>query len=284
MSGRTVSGGAGWRAVPGVIAVALLLAACAATTSTRTVSLPTAPPTTAPPAPPSTTSPPRSTQPLPPGGVGRGDRGEQVRAVEARLDALHVEVGGLDGVFDDDTTYAVEAFQKLAGLAPDGRVTQAVLDRLATAQPPDPLVAGGGGTRVEIDLRRQVLFLYEGDALSKILPVSTGTGRRFCARGHCGTAVTPAGAFRVDYFKPGWDDSPLGHLYNPVYFDPKDGIAIHGYPQVPADPASHGCVRIPMSAAEWLHTKLAKGTPVYVVDGTTPVGPLRPGDPGAAGP
>jgi peptidoglycan hydrolase-like protein with peptidoglycan-binding domain len=284
VSGRTVSGGAGCRALPGVIAVALLLAACTGTTPARIASLPTLPPTTAPPAPPSTTSPPTSTQPLPPGGVGRGDRGEQVRAVEARLDALHFDVGPVDGVFDDATTSAVQAFQKLAGLGRDGRVSQAVADRLATAQPPDPLVAGGGATRVEIDLRRQVLFLYEGDSLSKILPVSTGTGARFCARGHCGTAVTPAGAFRVDYFKPGWDESPLGRLYNPVYFDPKDGIAIHGYPQVPTDPASHGCVRIPMSAAEWLHTKLAKGTPVYVVDGTTPVAPLGPADPGAAGP
>lgn len=224
-----------------------------------------------------------SLQPLPPQGLGPGDSGEQVRAIEARLDVLHFHVGSVDGVFDHDTSFGVQALQKLAGLDRDGRVSQTVLDRLGTSQPPTALVGGGGQTRVEIDLRSQLLFLYEADSLSKILPVSTGTGERFCTRGDCGVAVTPAGAFRVDYFKPGWDESRLGELYNPVYFNPKDGIAIHGYPEVPPEPASHGCVRIPMSAAEWLHTKLPKGTPVYVVDGTTPVGPLSPDDPGAAG-
>jgi hypothetical protein len=221
---------------------------------------------------------------VPPQGLGKGDHGDEVRAVEARLDALHFDAGAVDGVFDDATAFAVQAFEKLADLPRDERVTQAVMDRLSSFTTPEPLVRGGGATRVEIDLRRQVLLLYEGDSLTRILPVSAGTGQRFCARGHCGMAVTPAGAFRVDYFKPGWDDSPLGRLYNPVYYDSKDGIAIHGYPEVPPQPASHGCVRIPMAAAEWFHTKLPKGTPVYVLDGTTPVGPLAPGDPGAAGP
>ncbi len=263
------------------MAVAFVLAGCASESTSATGSSPATSATT--PVAPSTTQPQISIPTLPPQGLGAGDRGEHVRAVEARLAALHFDVAQVDDVFDDNTTFAVQAFQKLAGLARDGRVSQAVVERLNAAQLPSPLVAGGGRTRVEIDLPRQVLFLYENDTLSKILPVSSGTGERFCAGGRCSVAVTPAGAFRVDYWKPGWDESRLGRLYNPVYFNPKDGIAIHGFPEVPTDPASHGCVRIPMAAAEWFPTKVSKGTPVYVVDGQTPVGPLAPEDPGAAG-
>lgn len=239
--------------------------------------------TTQPTAPPST-APPTTAVAVPPQGLGKGDTGDAVRAVENRLSELHFEVGAVDGVFDDDTVYGVQAFQKLAGLPRDGRVSQPVADKLAATGPPAPLVAGGGTTRVEIDLPHQLLYLYESDALSKIFTTSTATNQEFCDEGRCRTAVTPPGAYRVDYFKPGWDESDLGRLYNPVYFNPKDGIAIHGFPEVPTEPASHGCVRIPMSAAEWFHTKVPKGTPVYVIDGTTPVGPLAPGDPGAAGP
>lgn len=266
--------------------MALILGGCGrdSTPGTGSSSAASAPPTTTISSPPSTTQPPIALPSLPPQGLGAGDRGEHVRAVEARLAALHFDVGHVDDVFDDNTTFAVQAFQKLAGLGRDGRVSQGVVERLNAAQAPSPLVAGGGRTRVEIDLRRQVLFLYENDTLSRILPVSSGTGERFCVRGDCGVAVTPAGAFRVDYWKPGWDESRLGRLYNPVYFNPKDGIAIHGFAEVPTEPASHGCVRIPMAAAEWFPAKVPKGTPVYVIDGQTQVAPLAPGDPGAAGP
>jgi peptidoglycan hydrolase-like protein with peptidoglycan-binding domain len=265
------------------VAVALLAAGCGSDDSGTDAAGGLSDLTTQPSAPPST-APPTTAVAVPPQGLGNGDSGDAVRAVEARLAELHFEVGAVDGVFDDDTTYAVQAFQKLAGLPRDGRVSQPVADQLAATTAPPPLVPGGGTTRVEIDLPRQLILLYESDALSKILTTSTATNQEFCDEGRCRTAVTPPGAFRVDYFKPGWDESDLGRLYNPVYFNPKDGIAIHGFPEVPTEPASHGCVRIPMSAAEWFHTKVPKGTPVYVIDGTTPVGPLAPGDPGAAGP
>jgi peptidoglycan hydrolase-like protein with peptidoglycan-binding domain len=265
-----------------VTLLALFVAAACASdeTGAPAVGSPASTQATAPPS----TAPPTTMVAVPPQGLGKGDSGDPVRGVETRLAELHFEVGAVDGVFDDDTEYAVQAFQKLAGLPKDGRVTQPVAEKLAAASPPPPLVAGGGGSRVEIDLARQLLFLYESDSLSRILTTSTATNQEFCDEGRCRTAVTPPGAFRVDYFQPGWDESDLGRLYNPVYFNPKDGIAIHGFPEVPPEPASHGCVRIPMSAAEWFHEKVPKGTPVYVVDGTTPVAPLAPDDPGAAGP
>jgi lipoprotein-anchoring transpeptidase ErfK/SrfK len=40
-------------------------------------------------------------------------------------------------------------------------------------------------------------------------------------------------------------------LYYPAYF--LRGFAIHGYPDVPTYPASHGCVRVPMWVASRLY-------------------------------
>ncbi|HWC10628.1 MAG TPA: L,D-transpeptidase family protein, partial [Acidimicrobiales bacterium] len=169
----------------------------------------------------------------------------------------------VDGVVDEVTEFALVAFQKVNGMAPTGALSPEVTTAvLATNAPPPPLVPGGGANRVEVDLARQVLFLYEGDSLSRILPVSSGNGERFCEGGRCRYAVTPTGDFNIYRQVQGWDNGPLGDLYNPQYFN--GGIAIHGARSVPAEPASHGCIRIPMSAAEWFPQHVAKGTPVYV--------------------
>jgi hypothetical protein len=61
--------------------------------------------------------------------------------------------------------------------------------------------------------------------------------------------------------------SKLGKLWNPLFFN--GGIAIHGEPAVPAYPASHGCVRIPMSASLWFYQTVPVGEPVYVLGGKT---------------
>ena len=42
------------------------------------------------------------------------------------------------------------------------------------------------------------------------------------------------------------------------------GFAIHGYPSVPAYPASHGCVRVPMWIAPSLYGQFTYGQSVYV--------------------
>jgi len=198
-------------------------------------------------------------------GLGPGAKGGQVLALEKRLAELKYDVGRVDGFFDSNTGHAVMAFQKVHGLKRSGRATDDVLDGLVRAGPPAPLVPGGGATRVEVDIKRQVLFLYTGGALNRIVSVSTGSGRRYCVEGQCDTAVTPGGSFRISRRISGWRTSRLGRLWNPLYFN--GGIAIHGAASVPGYPASHGCVRVPMSTATWLPAVVPNGTPVYVVGG-----------------
>jgi peptidoglycan hydrolase-like protein with peptidoglycan-binding domain len=243
-----------------------------ATTSTSIVTTTTTEATTT-----TTTAPPPSTTvvTLPPGTLVRGSRGPEVQALQQRLLELHYDPGLADGVFGQSTVYAVQAFEKLNGMPPDGRVGDGVKAALANPAPIDPLAPNGGPTRVEVDLRRQVLFLYKDGALRLISHVSTGSGKSYCAEGKCGyKAITPVGSFRFAWRYSGWRESRLGKLFNPVYFT-SSGIAVHGALSVPTYPASHGCVRIPMNIAGYFPSLVARGDPVYVSDGS-PVGPPPP--------
>src|SRR5436305_8306935 len=181
------------------------------TTTTSTPPEPTTSP--APPPTPGTTAgttphPAATRAPAPPAppppGLGVGARGPEVLALEQRLNALHYDPGAIDGYFDSSTAFAVVAFQKVYGMARTSRATDDVIAALQTATDPPSLVPGGGVTRVEIDVGRQVLFLFQDNALWRILPVSTGSGQRYCVDGSCDRAVTPAGSYRVFERVRGW--------------------------------------------------------------------------------
>jgi lipoprotein-anchoring transpeptidase ErfK/SrfK len=120
-----------------------------------------------------------------------------------------------------------------------------------------------GCAHVEIDLSRQRLFVVDGSGrVVKTLPVSSGNGKWFTSQGRTRRAITPTGRFTVFRKIAGWRKSPLGMLYYPSYIC--DGVAIHGSRSVPSRPASHGCIRIPMSAAKELSDLTPIGTVVLV--------------------
>lgn len=254
--------------VAGLLALALVVGACSAgeesstpastdaedvaatsTTSTTTT-------TTLPPPPPEPTV------------LRPGDESQEVADLQNHLIMLGYDVPEATGVYDEHTEHAVMAFQKVHGLDRDGyagpqtRTTMAAVRGL-----PHPIVGDGEPDRVEVDLARQVMFLYHGGALTKIISVSTGNNEMFCSEGRCRRAVTPTGRYEVGRRASGWETGPLGSLYNPLYFN--QGIALHGSLSVPGHAASHGCVRVPMPTAEWLPDAVATGMAVYVLDGRT---------------
>ena len=173
-----------------------------------------------------------------------GARGPSVLALERRLAELRYALRGVDRVYGHDTFEAVIAFQKVHGLPRTGRVEPWLWRRLARAGVPR---AQRGGDYLEVDKSRQVLFVVRGGEVAKIVHVSTGA-----------TGNTPLGTWRVYRKVGGWD----WVLWYPMYF--KGGFAIHGYPSVPAYPASHGCVRIPMWIAPSLFGSHGYGTTVVV--------------------
>jgi hypothetical protein len=170
-----------------------------------------------------------------------------------------LEVKGLDV----SLRHALIAFQKVEGRPRTGVLTTEEIEALRKARRPEPLESGY--PHIEIDLCRQVLFAVElGGADLRILPVSTGSGECFTEGGRTRRAITPTGRFKVIRKVAGWRKSELGLLYYPSYI--YGGVAIHGNPSVPAEPASHGCIRIPMFAAKEFFRMAAIGTVTLVYD------------------
>ena len=187
----------------------------------------------------------------------------ELREAERRLSEMGYWTGPVDGVIDSATQLALVTFQKWEDRRITGRLTRAELNAIRNATPPRP--KDPGYKHVEVDLDRQVLLLTDDDGtVTRMLPVSTGSGQRYEEKRMSGLAYTPRGRFRIYNKIDGWRKSPLGLLYYPNYFS--DGLAIHGNPSVPHAPRSHGCVRIPMFAAEEISKQLPVGTIVLIYD------------------
>ena len=187
----------------------------------------------------------------------------ELKQAEARLSEMGYKTGRADGVIDETTRSALVLFQKWERRSVTGRITRTEFDAIMSAEAPQP--RDPGYAHVEVDVDRQMLLLIDRDgAVAKMLPVSTGSNEHYNEKGLRGLAYTPRGRFRIYAKIAGWRKSPLGLLYYPNYFS--DGLAIHGNPSVPHSPQSHGCVRIPMSAAEDMSKLLPVGTIVLIYD------------------
>ena len=173
-----------------------------------------------------------------------GSRGPSVRALESRLRELRFALPRVDALYGYDTVEAVLAFQKVHGLPWTGRVDARLWARLATATIPR---ARYGGDHIEVSKGSQYLLNVRDGTVTDVVHVSTGA-----------TGNTPIGRWQVYRKVAGWD----WVLWYPMYF--LRGFAIHGYPSVPAYPASHGCVRVPMWIAPRLYSDNPYGQTVYV--------------------
>lgn len=177
----------------------------------------------------------------------------ELKQAEARLSEMGYGTG----------RNALIAFQKYEGRKVTSRMSREDFDLIMSANAPQAKDAGY--KHVEVDLDRQVLLLTDGDGVVKrVLPVSTGSDKHYNQNGMSGRAYTPRGRFRIYAKLSGWKKSPLGLLYYPNYFS--DGLAIHGNPSVPQSPQSHGCIRIPMSAAAEISRQLPVGTILLIYD------------------
>jgi len=177
----------------------------------------------------------------------------EVKQAEARLTEMGYGAG----------RNALVAFQKFEARKVTGQLNREEFEAIANASAPQP--KDSGYRHAEVDLDRQVLlFTDDTGAVTKVLPVSTGSEKHYREKGMSGLAYTPRGRFKIYAKIAGWRKSPLGLLYYPSYFS--DGLAIHGNPSVPKTPESHGCIRIPMSAAVEMYKQMPVGTIVLIYD------------------
>jgi len=186
----------------------------------------------------------------------------EIQEAERRLADLGYWGGPVDGSLDAATRAALVAFQKYEGRAVTGKLTSEELEAIRAAAAPKAREAGY--EHVEVDLDRQVLLIVDDQDRVRVLPVSSGNGNTFVWDGQTSIAYTPRGRFLVYEKGVGWENNVPGSMYYPNYIS--GGIAIHGSYDVPTQPASHGCIRIPMFAAQEVSKLMKVGMIVLVYD------------------
>lgn len=115
----------------------------------------------------------------------------------------------------------------------------------------------GGPKRVEIDLTTQRLRAYEGDRLVMQSRISSGRNR-----------ATPTGRFTAGPYKAENHYSSLfQNAHMPWSVQVHGHIFIHGFSSVPDYPASHGCIRLPLTGnnpAKRFYHWVEVGTPIRI--------------------
>jgi len=182
-----------------------------------------------------------------------GSKPSDARNVQQRLVALRYLPGdAITGRWDYRTAQALMAFQAWQGLDRDGVVGPRTLAALRTATPPKPVRATRGRS-IEVFRAKGVTLLIDDSRVVRAIHSSTGKP------GH----ATPTGTYRVFRKETNsWSYPYRTWLPYASYFNA--GIAFHAYPDVPAQPASHGCVRVSAPEAPFLYTFATIGTPVTV--------------------
>jgi hypothetical protein len=220
--------------------------------------------------------------------LAKGMVGDDVKQVQDRLTELGFVPGPADGIFSDETRKSVWAYEKLvletASSSPTGQITAAMWDDMQDPFVIQPRRPKATPNHTEVYVPEQVLAVFHDDVPVMITHMSSGDNTEWCeevtisageygnqdgeealVRGECGVSYTPGGVFTFYRQVEGIRQSSLGGMWNPMYFN--YGIAIHGALNVPLQPASHGCIRIPLNISESLQDILGMGDQVYVWDG-----------------
>ena len=241
-----------------------------------------------------TTAAPRASM-LPPieRELKEGVNGDDVRMLQTRLAELKFAPGPIDGIYGRSTIQAVWAFEKLVMRVPRNKATGVVTPTMWDVLRGDVQIAArrqaDTARHAEVYLPEQVIVTFLGGRPTLISHMSSGDNKPWCEEvvidpgepgndspeqiekgeqlkiGVCGESITPAGIFTFTRRSTGTRETKLGTLYNPVYFN--QGVAVHGAILVPLQPASHGCIRIPMSVATLFPAMVQFRDRIYVFDG-----------------
>ena len=206
-------------------------------------------------------------------GATSGAVSPNISLLQQRLTTLGFWNGGTDGVYSWSTQQAVMAYQKWTGLTPRGVVDTATARSLNWPNCLATASVTNAGDLFEVDKGRQLGFFVRNGKTLLVLHVSTGGGYFYEADNQItgakvtGTAITDNGTFQVYRVvdQPVYKGT-LGTLYRPRFVH--GGIAVHGAPNVPSYPASHGCIRVSNPAMDmiWALNLLPMGGKVVIHD------------------
>jgi hypothetical protein len=179
---------------------------------------------------------------------GSGSSGQHVRLMQLGLRRL-AYVTPVNGKHDGATGRALMAFRKVNGMSRNFSANRSILRALFARRGGFKLRFPKAGKHAEADLSRGVLVLAERGRPVRIYHTSSGAP----------STPTVRGSFRVYRKQPGTNAKGMVHS---VYFI--RGYAVHGYASVPAYPASHGCLRVPIPNARSIYEWFTMGTRVDV--------------------
>jgi L,D-transpeptidase catalytic domain len=182
--------------------------------------------------------------------AGAGERGVKVLLLQRALLAQHFATP-VTGYYDDGTARAVLAFRKTNDMSRDGFATHEVYAKLMRHQGAFKLRYPKAGKHVEFDWSRQVLVLAQRGRPYRTYHTSSGT------------AATPT-VFGTYHFYLKTPGTNAKGMVDSNYF--VRGYAIHGYASVPAYPASHGCLRVPIPNAAQIYSWIDLGDPIFLYE------------------
>jgi lipoprotein-anchoring transpeptidase ErfK/SrfK len=171
-----------------------------------------------------------------------------VRLLQKGLSKLHYSTSR-SGFYDDATARSVMAWRKVTGMARTYSASEGVVRGVLRGRGRFKIKYPRDGHHVEADLSRQVLALIDGDKVKRIYHISSGKP----------STPTVLGRFRVYRKSPGTNSHGMVHS---SYFI--GGYAIHGYVDVPAFNASHGCLRVPIPESWAIYRWIRMGDVVWV--------------------
>jgi hypothetical protein len=180
--------------------------------------------------------------------AGAGERGVKVLLLQRALLAQHYATP-VGGYYDDGTARAVLAFRKANDMSRDGYATSEVYGKLLRGRGAFKLRYPKAGKHVELDWSRQVLVLAQNGRPYRTYHASSGKP----------STPTVFGTFHFYLKTPGTNAKGM---VDSSYFI--GGYAIHGYADVPAYAASHGCVRVPIPNALQIYSWIDVGDPIFV--------------------
>ena len=211
-------------------------------------------------------------KPLPvPPLLAPGDKGDEVRDLQARLKQLAWYFPDVDGVYGEATTEAVRGFQEKRGFEATGEVDQRTMKRLRqmSATPTQAELHNLGNVPGALDARCRTGRVMCVDKTSRTIRwvVDGKVVKTMDVRFGGSSTPTREGLFTVGY-KSRDHHSKLYDTDMPFAMFFSGGQAVHYSPDFAAvgyNGASHGCVNVrDRAGVEWLFDQVVVGDKVVV--------------------
>lgn len=203
----------------------------------------------------------------------------EIKEAQTIANKFGLQVGAVDGVFGANSARGFCMFRYLSRMTPsrsnlDSTLLSKMRDynaRYPNLQSIPSGTSAGSNTFLVAQKTCQMMVYARSGNYSAVTPISTGKNG----------LETPNGTWNIGYTQRGWSCSSLypescitqtqgrftnisnyGNMYNKRSVT--GAIKVHGSTSVPTYPASHGCIRVPISFSDWMYDNVNANIPITV--------------------